>query len=133
MKNAPILLFLSLTVLANSHAFGQAPALPTQFGPHEWTATVKVVGEDGSPIAGADVSAQYDVPRPAGSDQPTFSDVKGLTDSNGMFTASHTDSSWNLGIIVEKSGYYSTHTGWQFYCQRQKTAPLFHVDVEKNW
>jgi hypothetical protein len=131
MKNTLTLLCINLIVLAVHRAAGQAPALPAQFGPHQWTATVKVIGEDGNPIAGADVSAQYDVQRPAGSDQPTFGDVRGLTDSNGIFVASHTDSSWNLGVIAEKPGYYATHTGWQFYFTDKRRHPSFTLMLKK--
>lgn len=107
-----MLLCLSITVLVNGHVFGQTPTNPWI---RPWTASVKVVGEDGNPIAGADVAAQYNVPRPQGSDQPTFAEVKGVTDDNGMFSASHTDGSFDLGIVVEKNGYYTTHVGHQFY------------------
>jgi hypothetical protein len=131
MKNTLTLLCLSLAALTSSHAFGQAPALPAQFGPHQWTATIKVVGEDGNPIVGANVSAQYDVSRPAGSDQPTFGDVKGMTDSTGTFIATHTDSSWNLGIFAEKPGYYATHTGWQFYFDDKRRNPSFTLMLKR--
>ncbi|HTV41407.1 MAG TPA: hypothetical protein VMF08_12570 [Candidatus Sulfotelmatobacter sp.] len=131
MKNMLTLLCLSVTALASGHAYGQAPVLPAQFGPHQWTATVKVIGEDGNPVAGADVSAEYDVARPAGSDQPSFGDVKGLTDSNGIFVASHTDSSWNLGIIAEKAGYYRTHIGYQFYFDDKRRHPSFTLILKK--
>jgi hypothetical protein len=112
MKKTIMLLCLSITVLVNGHVFGQTPTNPWI---RPWTASVKVVGEDGNPIAGADVAAQYNVPRPQGSDQPTFAEVKGVTDDNGMFSASHTDGSFDLGIVVEKNGYYTTHVGHQFY------------------
>jgi hypothetical protein len=131
MKRIIILLCLSLAVLVNGHVFGQVTNLPAQFGPHQWTATVKVVGEDGNPIAGADVVAQYDVPRPQGSDQPTFGYVKGVTDPKGIFIASHADSSWNLGIIVEKTGYYATHTGYEFYFDDKRRHPSFTLLLKK--
>jgi hypothetical protein len=131
MKKTIIILCLAFAVLINCYMFAQTNALPAQFGPHQWTATIKVIGEDGNPIAGADVSAQYDVPRPQGSDQPTFGDVKGVTDSNGMFIATHTDSSWNLGIFAEKPGYYATHTGWQFYFDDKRRNPAFTLMLKK--
>jgi hypothetical protein len=112
-------------------AFGHGAALQTQFGPHQWRATVKVIGKDGNPIAGADVSAQYDVQRPAGSDQPTFGDVKGLTDTNGIFTASHTDSSWNLGVVAKKTGYYPAHIGYEFYFDDKRRHPSFTLMLKK--
>jgi hypothetical protein len=131
MKRTIILLCLAFAVLINRYAFAQTNALPAQFGPHQWTATVKVIGEDGNPISGVDVSAQYDVPRPQGSDTPTFALVKGVTDDNGMFIASHTDSSWNLGIIVEKPGYYTIHTGYEFYFDDKRRHPSFTLTLKK--
>jgi hypothetical protein len=34
-------------------------------------------------------------------------EIVGLTDTNGIFKASHHDGSENLGFLAEKSGYYS--------------------------
>ena len=131
MKNVLILLCLTLTVLINSCAFGQAPALPAQFGPHQWTATVKVIGEDGNPIVGANVSVQYTVPTEPNSGDQTYGEVKGMTDTNGMFSASHTDSSWGLGVVAEKSGYYTTHIGHQFYFDEKNRHPTFTLLLKK--
>jgi hypothetical protein len=131
MKNTLILLCLSLTVLNNRRAFGQAPALPAQFGPHQWTATVKVIGEDGNPIVGANVAVSYTIPVSLGSDQPTYGEVKGITNTNGMFTASHTDSSWDLGVVVEKTGYYRTQMGHEFYFDEKNRHPSFTLLLKK--
>lgn len=111
------LLCLTLTALASGCAFGQA-----QLGPHKWTATIKVVGEDGNPIAGAGVAVSYTLP-PLPNSNPdegaNWGEAKGLTDDNGDFSASHTDSSWGLGINVEKVGYYPTHAGHDLYVPGQ--------------
>ncbi len=131
MKNALILFCLTLTILTNSRAFGQTPALPAQFGPHQWTATAKVTGEDGNPIVGANVAVSYTIPVSPGSDQPTYGEVKGLTDTNGMFRASHTDSSLDLGVVVEKVGYYTTHIGHQFYFDEKNRHPSFTLLLKK--
>jgi hypothetical protein len=125
MKNQLILIGLTLAILTNGPVFGQAPALPDQFGPHQWTANVKVVGDDGNPIVGANVSVQYTIPAVPNSGGQTYGEVKGITDTNGMFSASHTDSSLGLGIIVEKVGYYATHIGYQFYFDEKKRNPTF--------
>jgi hypothetical protein len=114
MKIALKLLCSTLTFLTHGRAIGQAPALPDPFGPHQWTTTVKVAGEDSNPIAGADVAVSYDVPATPTADQPRFGEIKGLTDGNGMFSTSHTDRSLGLAIIVQKPGYYVTRTGHQF-------------------
>ena len=130
MKNILILLCFCLAGLSNGHAFGQVMGLPAEFGPHRWTAKVKVADEDGSPFVGANVSISYDVP-PAGPDQPRYAEVKGITDANGMFSASHTDSSLGLAITVEKSGYYATHTGHQFYYDEKNRHPNFTLQLKK--
>jgi hypothetical protein len=131
MKNTPVLLCLSLTALASGLAFGQAPALPSPFGPHQWTATVKVIGEDGNPIAGADVDVSYDVPAKPDEGSKRYGEVKGITDDNGMFIASHTDSSWDLGVAVEKAGYYKSHIGYQFYYDEKRRQPSFTLILKK--
>jgi len=131
MKNSLILLCLTITALGNSRVFGQAPALPAQFGPHFWTATVKVVGEDGNPIVGADVAVQYTVPTPPDSGQQTYGEIKGITDADGIFEASHADSSWSLGVVVEKTGYYKTQMGHQFYFDEKRRNPSFTLLLKK--
>ncbi len=68
------------------------------------------------------MSVQYTLPPPPGRNPEEGGDwrqVKGLTDDKGMFTASHTDSSWTLGIVVEKTGYYTTHIGHDLYVPEQ--------------
>jgi len=108
------LLCLAFTVLINGWALGQ-----TNEWSHPWAATIKVMDEDSAPIAGADAAVQYTVPTPPDSGQPTYGEIKGLTDTNGMFGASRTDSSFDLGIVVEKAGYYTTHLGHQLYSPGQ--------------
>lgn len=122
-----ILLCLVFSSLINGSVFGQVSALPATFGPHEWTATVKVIGEDANPVTGADVAIQYIVSTPQGSDQPSYGEIKGLTDSNGLFSASHTDSSWGLGVIGSKADYYNTHIGHQFYFDEKNRHPAFTI------
>jgi hypothetical protein len=57
---------------------------------HEWKVTLKVIGEDGNPIVGGDVAVQYTVPTTPDSGDQTFGKIKGKTDTNGVFRASHT-------------------------------------------
>lgn len=67
----------------------------------EWKVTLKVVDETGQPVAGAKaVVGYYSKNIPASMD--------GLTDTNGIFMASHRAHSGILGFSVEKSGYYTT-------------------------
>ncbi len=131
MKIALIPLFSILAVLTNSCAFGQTPASPDHFGPHKWTATVKVIGEDGNPIVGADVACQYTVPTKPNSSDQTYGEVKGVTDTNGVFSASHTDNSWDLGIVANKSGYYATHIGHPFYFDDKRRNPSFTLMLKQ--
>ncbi len=108
MKNTLTFLCLTLIMFTNGCAFGQLTKYP-------WTATIKVVGEDGNPVPGADVSVQYTILPPSAPDQQAYGEIKGLTDDNGMFSASHTDSSWTFGVNVGKAGYYTTHIGHELY------------------
>jgi hypothetical protein len=131
MKTASILSCLTFIVLINSPVFGQNTNLPSEFGPHQWTATVKVIGEDGNPIVGANVAFQYSVPTEPNSSDQTYGEVKGITDANGMFSASHTDSSSDLGATAEMAGYYNTHIGYQFYYDEKRRNPSFTFMLKK--
>jgi hypothetical protein len=83
------------------------------FLPERWTMTLDVIDDTGQPVAGAKAwvsyftgSAPYDMSKSA--------KVEGVTDTNGIFVASHTDVSFELGIHVEKSGYYTAFTRVEF-------------------
>ncbi len=68
---------------------------------HEWKVTLKVVDENGQPVAGAKaVVGYYSHSKPAS--------IDGLTDTNGTFTASHRARSGILSFSAEKAGYYTT-------------------------
>lgn len=131
MKRLIILLCLVFAVLSNRNAFGQTPALPSPFGPHPWTATVKVIGEDGNPLTGANVNVSYDVPVTQDGNQPRYGEVKGITDDNGMFSASHTSDSTGLAVIANKPGYYTTHIGYQFNYDEKRQNPSFTLMLKK--
>jgi hypothetical protein len=68
---------------------------------HEWNVTLKVVDETGKPIEGAKASVGY-----YSKSQPKS--IDGLTDTNGIFKASHRAYSGILGFTAEKSGFYTT-------------------------
>ncbi len=78
---------------------------------NEWHATIKVVDESGVPVGGADVAAGYFVAPPPGESIAKES-IDGLTDSNGLFIASHRDRSITLGFRAHKEGYYVTHVDY---------------------
>ena len=123
MKNTLIL--LSLTLLSLNCALGQ-------LSPHPWKLTVKVIDEDGNPVSGADVAVSYKTTPPPNQNNeagPKMGYIKGLTDANGEFGASHTDSSFDLGITVKKNGYYATHLGHQLYFPGQ----FDEKTVAANW
>jgi len=92
---------LMLLLLATNCVFAQS-----NVDEHQWKATLKVVDEAGSPVAGAGVKVGYYT-------NNTSVDITGTTDANGIFVASHTTSTFNyieygLAFVVEKDGYYET-------------------------
>ncbi len=109
MKNTLIMFGSALAIFASNCAFGQLPA-------YKWTATVNVVGQSGSPVTNANVAVSYTIlPPPLDPNQKSYGEIKGTTDAKGCFSASHTDSSWNFGISIEKAGYYTTHIAHELY------------------
>jgi hypothetical protein len=95
------LIYLNLIVLAAVCAFAQINAVE-----HEWRATLKVVDDNGSPVAGVNVGVGYYVGN-------TSKRIDGLTDTNGVFVAAHSASTsgyavYDLAFVVEKAGYYQT-------------------------
>jgi len=68
---------------------------------HEWRVTLKVVDEAGQPIAGAKAGIGYFT-------NSIGTAIRGLTDTNGIFLASHDAYSGELGFAAEKKGYYPT-------------------------
>lgn len=63
---------------------------------HEWKATLKVTDEIGRPLGGVNTKVYY----------LSTNAVVGLTDTNGVFIASHHDGSENLTFEAAKEGYY---------------------------
>jgi hypothetical protein len=80
-----------------------AQTLPVK---HEWNVTLKVVDEDGQPIGDAKAEVGY-----FSKSQPAS--IDGLTDTNGIFKASHFAYSGLLGFVGQKSGYYTTRKGYE--------------------
>ena len=93
MKN---IIYLVLTGVALNCVYAQT--LPVK---HEWKLTLKIVDEAGQAIADANASVGY-------FSNHTGASIKGLTDTNGIFTASHTAYAGLLSFAVEKTGYYRT-------------------------
>jgi hypothetical protein len=63
---------------------------------HDWKITLKVVDEAGLPLAGITTHTYFLL----------TNEIVGLTDSNGIFIASHHDGSENLAFAVDSQGYY---------------------------
>lgn len=89
---------LSIFVFAANCVHAQLSTAPTP----TWKVTLKVVDDAGNPVAGAKATIG----------NVATNQVTGLTDTNGIFIASHHDKSYGLGFIVTKEGYYRT---WQTY------------------
>lgn len=108
---------LILTCLIAGHAFGQA-----RLGTYPWTVNLKVVDDNNRPVEGVQAWVGYGSVKEGQSTDPFQSSgwaIAGLTDTNGLFTATHTDRSWTLGINAKKSGYYQTHISYQLYVPGQ--------------
>jgi hypothetical protein len=85
---------LCLTLLLSSMLVGCSP---------KWKVTLKVVDDNGQPVADAKVGVgYYEHSQPAS--------IDGLTDNNGIFEASHHTRAIiaELGFSAEKAGYYKT-------------------------
>src|SRR5208282_6762934 len=81
-----------------------------------WKVTSNVVDENNQPVAGASVSVSYfgkPLPGQVVEDaRELIRQITGQTDVNGTFIASHSDASLDIGIDVQKAGYYSSHRSW---------------------
>jgi hypothetical protein len=93
-----------LIVLTSMCVFGQARP-----GVYPWSITLKIVDDLGQPVSAAKVDVGY----------MQTQQTEGLTDSNGVFVASHTDKSLALGFLVKKEGYYSDRFHYTLYLPGQ--------------
>lgn len=102
------LVLFTLVVMAAPFAHAQAD---TRL---KWTVTMEVVGENGQPISGADASVDYGLaPGFLKPSQRDWDKIEGLTDTNGVFVASHGNTrTFTLGIQAKKNGYYKTRIGY---------------------
>ena len=93
-----ISLILALAGIVINHVCAQTE--------HEWRATLKVVDEQGAPIAGANASIGYYT-------NSVGTSVDGLTDTNGIFSSSHRSYGGDLGFAIKKTGYYTTRQSYK--------------------
>jgi hypothetical protein len=93
---------------------------------HEWKVTLKVVDDDGQPVTSAKAGVGYYTNRMGAS-------IKGLTDTNGIFTASHLSYGGEIGFSVEKSGYYTTRGSYilGFTYDPEKWSPSQTIVLKK--
>lgn len=82
---------------------------------NSWTATITVTDESQKPIEGAKVIVTYYVPIIPGDRRK----IEGETDAQGIFKATHKDSSRQLDFKAEKPEYYPTSGGHEFYFPQQ--------------
>lgn len=77
-----------------------------------WTATVQVTDDGGLPIEGADVSVIYYIPaaEQGGDRGSSWQEIGGKTATNGVFIASHRDSSGRLSFKAQKTGYHAARS-----------------------
>lgn len=105
MKRLACQFILALAVVCASD---QASAQPLP----EWKVTATVSDESGLAVPGAEVEIWYRVPPPP--DRTELSEkISGLTDSNGVFTATHKYTAHSLALRAVKSGYYPTVQGYE--------------------
>jgi hypothetical protein len=104
-------------------AFAISVCAQTKPPEYDWQATLKVVDETGQPVEAAKVRVFYML----------TNEIAGLTDSNGIFVASHRDSSENLGFQAEKPHYYpfsvSYHMGRNY--KPEKWNPVQTVILKR--
>ena len=124
MKIASLIISLFLFGSATDCALGQANPWT-----HSWKAEVKVLDEQGQPVEGAKVAVWYYVKPPSGQTEASEK-AEGVTDTNGVFTASREDSgSVGLGFQAEKSGYYSARTGHEFAEYKDDAVEKYNPNV----
>jgi len=90
---------------------------------HAWTATLKITDDDGKPVTNAKATVYYML----------TNSIVGLTDTNGVFVASHRDQSVDLAFQIEKSGYYMTRVDYHlgFYYKPDKWNPIEPIVLRK--
>jgi len=71
-----------------------------------WNMRVQVLDDGALPMADAHVTIGFSLPTPLGEDIRSDR-VSGVTDTNGVFAASHPDTgSISLGLLIQKDGFY---------------------------
>jgi hypothetical protein len=112
------LTYLILALMVGVCAFAQPEITGAK-----WNVTLRIIDENGQPVADAQVSIGYHATRIPGQSEADYREsptqFTGQSDTNGIFSASHTDTSWSIRIGIEKSGYYSSVIEHQLYMPGQ--------------
>lgn len=127
MKSRVFLVLALLSALSANCIYGQMNQ------PLEWSVTVKVVDDSGGPVTGADTWVSYGI-SPVANQTNDWDKIEGLTDADGEFAASHSDThSMSLGIHVRKSGYYPTDVVYELGAifSREKWNPTLTLVLKK--
>jgi len=89
----------------------------------KWNVILKISDENGRPIAGAQVSIGYHAERRPGQSEAEYrenpAELEGQTGIDGVFTASHADTSRTIRIDVKKANYYPIAITHQMYMPGQ--------------
>jgi hypothetical protein len=113
--------YIAIFAMMASCAIGQLLTAPTP----TWKVTLKVVDDDGYPVAGAKAIVGF----------MGINHIDGLTDTEGIFKASHRDKSFGLGFDIIKNGYYKSHEvydmGWSYQYNEAKWNPTITVILRK--
>lgn len=72
--------------------------------------TICIVDESDKPIEGAEIAMGFHPPKTGMNDYI----IKGISDINGVFSASHKNLNDSIGFKVTKLGYYDSHGGHHF-------------------
>ncbi len=91
----------------------------------EWAMTVKVVDESDQPVANATVKVAWHIAPPPG-ESIAFTNVSGLTDTNGIFSVLERSGSIEVMCSAEKSGYYSAGGGHEFAHFKENNPEKYH-------
>lgn len=95
------LIYLTCIGLATCCAVAQTSSVE-----HKWTVTLKVIDDTGQSVAGANAGVGFFY-GPRTEQKNNATSIDGLTDTNGLFVATHLAWGGLLSFVAEKNGYYT--------------------------
>ena len=118
-----VVIVLTLAVLAPLRTYGALGVADAQI-------TVKVQDDNGRPIEHAHVVVSFNIPKTMNSWDGTKNvEVKGTTDTNGLFSAA-SSTLRKIHVTAEKQGYYRSSTYYSFKSSEQE---LLHAEKWQPW